>query len=54
MLDQINPTAEDVDGKSFLGKELAKLRENIGPDAMRQFLEVAFESARRERIKNET
>ena len=54
MLDQINPTAEDVDGKSFLSKELTKLRENIGPDAMRQFLEVAFESARRERIKNET
>ena len=50
---EINPAAKDVDGQSFLGKELVKLRESIGRDAMEDLIRVTWDSAIQKKLKEE-
>ena len=50
---EINPAAQDVDGQSFLGKELVKLRESIGREAMEDLIRVTCDSAIQKQLKEE-
>ena len=50
---EINPAAQDVDGQSFLGKELVKLRESIGREAMEDLIRVTWDSAIQKKLKEE-
>ena len=53
VIKEINPAAKDVDGQSFLGKELVKLRESIGRDAMEDLIRVTWDSAIQKKLKEE-
>ena len=50
---EVNPAAKDVDGESFLGKELVKLRESIGREAMNDLIRVSWDSAIQKKLKEE-
>lgn len=50
---EVNPAAKDVDGQSFLGKELVKLRESIGREAMNDLIRVSWDSAIQKKLKEE-
>ena len=53
VIKEINPAAKDVDGQSFLGKELVKLRESIGREAMNDLIRVSWDSAIQKKLKEE-
>ena len=53
VIKEINPAAKDVDGQSFLGKELVKLRESIGRDAMEDLIRMTWDSAIQKKLKEE-
>ena len=50
---EVNPAAKDVDGESFLSKELVKLRESIGREAMNDLIRVSWDSAIQKKLKEE-
>ena len=51
VIKEINPAAKDVDGESFLSKELVKLRESIGREAMNDLIRVSWDSAIQKKTK---
>ena len=53
VIKEINPAAKDVDGESFLSKELVKLRESIGREAMNDLIRVSWDSAIQKKLKEE-
>jgi len=50
---EVNPAAKDVDGESFLSKELVKLRESIGREALNDLIRVSWDSAIQKKLKEE-